>query len=200
MGYDRELSEYEGTSHGEMSSQGYSGYDRETSKYKGASYDRTSSNHGSHSVFDFREKEQNKKGAAQKKKAKKIAGKAVGKQQTDKKKSSKIMALAMKRRTRRKRIQKFMVAMLVVFAFCSGFFGRTLFDAYAKEPNGNAPIPYYTSIQLAPGDNLWKIANRYAEQNGYTVTEYVEQLKQMNGLTDGHVHSGEYLTIVYFPE
>ena len=106
----------------------------------------------------------------------------------------------MKRRTRRKRIHKFMVAMLVVFAFCSGFFGRTLFDAYAKEQNGNAPIPYYTSIQLAPGDNLWKIANRYAEQNGYTVTEYVEELKQMNGLTDGHVHSGEYLTIVYFPE
>ncbi len=126
--------------------------------------------------------------------------KAVSRHQVNRKKSSKMMALAMKRRTRRKKIQKFMVAMLVVFAFCSGFFGRTLFDAYAKEENGNTPIPYYTSIQLAPGDNLWNIASRYAEENGYTIAEYVEELKRMNGLTDGHVHSGEYLTIVYFPE
>ena len=103
-------------------------------------------------------------------------------------------------RVRQKKIRKFITMLLIVAAFFSGFFGHSLFNAFAKEDGRDTLKPYYTSIQLAPGDNLWKIANRYAEQNGYTVTEYVEQLKQMNGLTDGHVHSGEYLTIVYFPE
>lgn len=112
---------------------------------------------------------------------------------------SRCMLLAMKRRARRKRVHKLLVALLVVAAFCSGFFGRTLFDAYAKEDT-DVQNRYYTSIQVEPGDNLWKIASRYSQGSSYSIPEYVEELKRMNGLTDGHIHAGEYLTIVYFSE
>lgn len=110
------------------------------------------------------------------------------------------MAIAMKRRARRKKIQKFVVILLVATAFFTGFFGRTLFDAYAKENRTDSLNRYYTSIRLKPGDNLWNIASRYAEGSEYTVAEYVQELKRMNNLRDEQVHSGEYLTIVYFSE
>ena len=109
------------------------------------------------------------------------------------------MLLSMKRRARRKRIHKILVTLLIVAAFCSGFFGRTLFDVYARE-SIDLQNRYYTRIQVEPGDNLWKIADRYAPETGYSIPEYVEELKRMNGLTDGHIHSGEYITIVYFSE
>ena len=111
-----------------------------------------------------------------------------------------MMRLACRRRARRQRIHKFIVALLVMIAFCSGFFGRTLFDAYAEEEGSNAHNRYYTSIRLEPGDNLWKIAGRYAKEAGYTVSQYVEELKRINQLPYGQVHSGKYLTIVYLPE
>ena len=76
----------------------------------------------------------------------------------------------------------------------------TCFYAYAREESSEELSRYYTSIQIRPGDNLWKIAERYAEGAGYTAAEYVEELKRMNRLQDGQVHSGEYLTIVYLAE
>lgn len=111
-----------------------------------------------------------------------------------------IMYIAMERRARRRRIRKIMVAFLMTLAFITGFFGRTLFDAYAREESSEELSRYYTSIRLKPGDNLWKIAERYAKEAGYTATEYVEELKRMNRLPDGQIHSGEYLTIVYLAE
>lgn len=113
---------------------------------------------------------------------------------------SRMMRLARRRRARRQRLHKFVVALLVAIAFCSGFFGRTLFDAYAKEESTDTVNLRYTSIRLEPGDNLWKIADRYAEEAGYTVFQYVEELKRINQLPDGQVHSGEYLTIVYLAQ
>lgn len=111
-----------------------------------------------------------------------------------------IMYIAMERRARRRKIRKIMVAFLMTLAFITGFFGRTLFDVYAREESSEELSRYYTSIQIRPGDNLWKIAERYAEGAGYTAAEYVEELKRMNRLQDGQVHSGEYLTIVYLAE
>lgn len=110
---------------------------------------------------------------------------------------SRIMYIAMERRARRKKIRKIMVALLIAAAFFTGFFGRTLFDVYAREESGGEAQRYYTSIRLKPGDNLWKIADCYAQDTGYTAAEYVEELKRMNRLTDGQIHAGEYLTIVY---
>ncbi len=111
-----------------------------------------------------------------------------------------ILHIAMERRERRRKLRNIAMALLMAAAFFTGFFGRTLFDAYAKEESEHDLQRYYTSIQLEPGDNLWKIASRYAEKAGYTAAEYVEELKRMNRLPNEQVHSGEYLTIVYLAE
>lgn len=140
-----------------------------------------------------------KKSSSSEKRQLSIVKKKPG-QPEGRKSESRLMAIAMKRRARRKRIQRFVIVFLIATAFFTGFFGRTLFDAYATENRADPLNRYYTSIRLKPGDNLWNIANRYAEGSEFTIAEYVEELKRMNNLRDEQVHSGEYLTIVYFSE
>lgn len=98
----------------------------------------------------------------------------------------------------KRRVRKLMVILLMILAFCSGFFGHTLLSAYAKEKNVRPLNRYYTSIQLRQGDNLWTLADRYTKGTGYSIKEYVDELKQINGLKGEEIHSGEYLTVVYF--
>lgn len=88
----------------------------------------------------------------------------------------------------------------MILAFCSGFFGHTLLNAHAGEKGAGQLNRYYTSIQLEQGDSLWDIAGQYMEGSGCSKQEYVEELKRMNGLKDGQIHSGEYLTVVYYAE
>ena len=108
--------------------------------------------------------------------------------------------LMMNRRIARRRVRNLMIVLLMILAFCSGFFGHTLLNAHAEEEYVKPMNRYYTSIQLKQGDSLWDIAAQYLEGSGYTTKEYVEELKRMNGLRDEHIHSGEYLTVVYFAE
>jgi hypothetical protein len=56
---------------------------------------------------------------------------------------------------------------------------------------------YYTSIEIQQGDSLWSIADKYCNNSGMTVTEYVKELKNMNGLKEDIIHSGHYLTVMY---
>lgn len=106
----------------------------------------------------------------------------------------------MNRRIARRRIRNLTIVILMILAFCSGFFGHTLLNAHAEEQYVKPLNRYYTSIQLEQGDSLWNIAGRYLEGSGYSRKEYVEELKRMNGLQDERIHSGSYLTIVYFAE
>lgn len=100
----------------------------------------------------------------------------------------------------KRRVRNLTVILLMILAFCSGFFGHTLLNAHAEEKSVRPLNRYYTSIQLRQGDNLWDIAKQYSDGSGYSVKEYVDELKRMNGLTCEDIHSGEYLTVVYFAE
>ena len=96
------------------------------------------------------------------------------------------------RRTIRRHLRNFTVILLMILAFCSGFFGHTLLNARAEEKARPEWNRYYTSVQIRQGDSLWNLADKYQE--------YIDELKRMNGLKSEQLHSGEYLTVVYFAE
>lgn len=100
----------------------------------------------------------------------------------------------------KRRVRNLTVILLMILAFCSGFFGHTLLNSHAEEKSVRPLKRYYTSIQLRQGDSLWDIAKQYSDGSGYSVREYVDELKRMNGLKGEDIHSGEYLTVVYFAE
>jgi hypothetical protein len=88
----------------------------------------------------------------------------------------------------------------MIIAFCSGFFGHTMLSVHAEEEKALSLTPYYTSIQIQHDDTLWDIAREYADGSGYTVRQYVEELKRMNRLQSENIHAGEFLTVVYYAE
>ena len=75
-----------------------------------------------------------------------------------------------------------------------------MLNARAEEKAAVQLNRYYTSVQLRQGDNLWNLADQYYKGSGYSKAEYVEELKRMNGLKSEQIHSGEFLTVVYFAE
>ena len=103
-------------------------------------------------------------------------------------------------RTGKRRLRNLTVILLMLLAFCSGFFGHTLLNARAEEQASPKLNRYYTSVQLRQGDSLWDLAEQYRQGSPYSRSEYVEELKRMNGLKSEQIHSGEYLTVVYFAE
>lgn len=56
---------------------------------------------------------------------------------------------------------------------------------------------YYTSIQISAGDSLWSIAKTNYNPNIETITEYMNEVKKINGLTDDSLIHGHYLIIPY---
>lgn len=84
-----------------------------------------------------------------------------------------------------------------VLLFVSIIMGRTMFTSMAKE-EGSRNTPYYKSVRIQEGDSLWRIARQYREGSSMSMEEYVNQLRQMNGLKKDTIHTGQYLTVVYF--
>lgn len=93
-------------------------------------------------------------------------------------------------------MKKMLVACITVMLLVSIFMGRTIFTSMAKEEN--QATPFYKSIQIKKGDNLWNIADQYKERSSMDTHEYVDCLIQMNSLKNDRIHAGQYLTVVYF--
>lgn len=94
-------------------------------------------------------------------------------------------------------IKQFIILSLVVL-LGSHFLGHSLLNALAGEVETQSADKYYTSIQIQKGDSLWSIAGKYGENSGLTTAQYVKELKNMNGLKEDTIHSGHYLTVMYF--
>ena len=84
-------------------------------------------------------------------------------------------------------------AIVLVFSL-----GLSNFIASAHENTGDHTVyKYYRSIQIQPGDTLWDIAEETMTSEYDSTAEYVEVLKEMNGLTSDHIEAGNYLTVAY---
>ncbi len=75
--------------------------------------------------------------------------------------------------------------------------GFSLVSGRGKALEQAAMERYYTSIEIQQGDSLWSIADKYCNNSGMTVKEYVKELKNINGLKEDIIHSGHYLTVMY---
>lgn len=93
-----------------------------------------------------------------------------------------------------------LLAAAVFLLAASGFFGMDRINAKADNEKTSAVQKYYTSIEIQDGDSLWSIAAQYKEKSGKTTGELVDELKQMNSLSEDTIHAGHYLVIPYYLE
>lgn len=92
--------------------------------------------------------------------------------------------------------QLVMLALVVLLGSC--FIGHSLMNVLAGEDEARIAEKYYTSIEIQKGDSLWSIAGKYGENSGLTTSQYIKELKNINGLKEDTIHSGHYLTVMYF--
>ena len=96
---------------------------------------------------------------------------------------------------RQKRIITFAAIILisVIAILCSSI------KAFTKSENEMGNITkMYTSIRVEAGDTLWDIAERYNICSDLSREQYIEELKNINHLSDDEIHSGEYLVVSYY--
>jgi len=59
---------------------------------------------------------------------------------------------------------------------------------------------YFKSIEIEAGDSLWSIAETYMSEEYDNITEYIDELKSMNGLTEDTIHEGRCLVVAYYSD
>lgn len=52
-----------------------------------------------------------------------------------------------------------------------------------------------TSVQIEEGDSLWSLASEYYTAEFSSVTEYITEIKRMNGLSSDVLYAGSYILI-----
>lgn len=94
---------------------------------------------------------------------------------------------------RRKRIAA-AAALFILFFFV--LIGSSI-HAFAGGKEREGQRRYYTSIQVQPGDTLWDLAERYT-RSATDRKAFIEEVRSINGLTDGRLRSGDYIVISYY--
>lgn len=106
------------------------------------------------------------------------------------------------RNNRRKRQQELkrkgfflFLSLVITITISTAFFG---FSAKASDPSEEISYKYYTSIVIKEGDSLWSLAEENWDNHFKSKKAYIEEIKEINGLTDETLISGQYLIIPYY--
>ncbi len=100
-------------------------------------------------------------------------------------------------RMSRKRFYRVCAAAAVVLILAVWGFCRLGTVAQADEiPSGREK--YFTSIRVEAGDSLWSIAEDYVSSEYSGISEYVDELMFMNGMSDSRIYAGDYITVTYY--
>lgn len=101
-----------------------------------------------------------------------------------------------KRNKQLRRNRLYLILSLVVTITISvALFG---FSAKASDCEEQIAYKYYTSIIIEEGDSLWSIANENYTEQFKSKKAYMKEIKEINGLSDEHLISGQYLIIPYY--
>lgn len=85
----------------------------------------------------------------------------------------------------------FMVALFLVVLF-------VLPERTAAAGNTTGGTYTITSVQIEEGDSLWSLASEYYTEEFVSITNYISEIKRMNGLSSDVLYAGNYILIPQF--
>lgn len=69
----------------------------------------------------------------------------------------------------------------------------------AQDENVEVTYKYFTNMEVEQGDSLWNIAQENINYNFYdSIQEYVDEVIDMNNLSDETIVAGQSIVIPYF--
>ena len=87
----------------------------------------------------------------------------------------------------------FLVLFLMILSL---FFATSALAAENEKPKQKTIV----SVCIAPGDNLWSIAQEYYSAECGSFSDYVAEIKRSNGLRGDTIHTGAYLIVPYYAD
>lgn len=83
----------------------------------------------------------------------------------------------------------------ILVLFCIG----CLFTGFSKVERGESNHQkYYTSIEIQEGDSLWSIAKSNMTEEYSSEQEYIDEVKEMNHLTNNQITKGRHIVIPHY--
>lgn len=90
------------------------------------------------------------------------------------------------------------VSALVLVLCMSILLGCNFADAHGSTDEAPVEHRYYKSIEIQSGDTLWGIAEKYMNDKDGSIIEYIDEVKEINGLKSDDIQDSQYLTIAYY--
>lgn len=101
-------------------------------------------------------------------------------------------------RRKQERRKNIVISLLTICLVVTLSLTASGFLSNAQSDNTNVEFKYYKSVMVEQGDTLWSIASRHATSSYKSKDEYIEEVMNMNRLTDDRITVGSYLIIPYF--
>ncbi|WP_461811181.1 LysM peptidoglycan-binding domain-containing protein [Faecalimonas sp.] len=96
-------------------------------------------------------------------------------------------------------IKTFLVLpVLLVILGWTIYCGGVLSNAHGNLEEDPVGFKYYRSIEIKQGDTLWGIAQKYMTEEYSSPQEYIEEIKQLNGLTSNSLQESKHLLVAYY--
>jgi LysM repeat protein len=85
------------------------------------------------------------------------------------------------------------ILLFVLLLFSVYFFSKTVTAERTTER-----VKMVTSVEIKKGDTLWSIASDYISDEYSDLNEYIDEIKDTNGLISDTIHVGSYIIIPYY--
>jgi hypothetical protein len=97
-------------------------------------------------------------------------------------------------RLNKKRVWSIGLAVLLVLVILSVFFITKTVTAQRSIDR----TKLVTSIEVKKGDTLWSIASEYVTDEYNDLNEYIDEIKNSNGMVSDEIHTGNYIIVPYY--
>lgn len=87
------------------------------------------------------------------------------------------------------------IILFILVLFSVGFITKTV---TAQRNSERAKL--VTSIEVKKGDTLWSIASVFMSEEYDNINEFIEEIKDSNGMATDKIHAGNYIIIPYYAD
>ena len=99
------------------------------------------------------------------------------------------------------RRQRSVLAIAIILVVTLGILLGSSINALASSDKDISSYnKYYVSIRVETGDTLWTIADEYVEGFNITKADYIQEVCQINGISEDNIKAGDHIVVPYYSQ